>query len=269
MTDLASKRAATLTILAGFEDLLGRANISDSGEARMCACLTLTIFEQFRSAMCLIDNGLGTHAAGPIRSMLEGVADLVNLAKDPNYLSQLHYDDARSNVALYDDAMGLENVPPHMSEFLREKRDRDEPVRKELREAGVGKLYVEERLKLAKLGDAYVQYRILCSMVHTSITSLMARHVGRGRLTELVYCVPPEEPVLGMLLLIAADLLMRAGSEMHNFSDLTEAEVNAIGEEGKKAWAAADLDYVQAAAEDATAAKPAEPAQPAAQAADQ
>lgn len=28
---------------------------------------------------------------------------------------------------------------------------------KELREAGVGKLYVEERLKLAKLGDAYVQ----------------------------------------------------------------------------------------------------------------
>ena len=50
--------------------------------------------------------------------------------------------------------MGLENVPPHMSEFLHEKRDRDEPVRKELREAGVGKLYVEERLKL---GDAYVQ----------------------------------------------------------------------------------------------------------------
>lgn len=53
--------------------------------------------------------------------------------------------------------VGLENVPPHMSEFLHEKRDRDEPVRKELREAGVGKLYVEERLKLAKLGDAYVQ----------------------------------------------------------------------------------------------------------------
>ncbi|WP_321950397.1 DUF5677 domain-containing protein [Burkholderia cenocepacia] len=268
MTDIASKRAAALTILAGFEDLLGRANISDAGEARMCACLTLTIFEQFRSAMCLIDNGLGTHAAGPIRSMLEGVADLVNLAKDPNYLSQLHYDDARSNVALYDDAMGLENVPPHISEFLREKRDRDEPVRKELREAGVGKLYVEERLKLAKLGDAYVQYRILCSMVHTSVTSLMARHVGRGRLTELAYCAAPEEPVLGMLLLIAADLLMRAGSEMHNFSDLTEAEVNAVGEEVKKAWIAADPDYVQAAAEDATTDKPAEPAQPAAPAAD-
>lgn len=96
-----------------------------------------------------------------------------------------HYDDARSNVALYDDAMGLENVPPHMSEFLREKRDRDEPVR----EAGVGKLYVEERLKLAKLGDAYVQYSILCSMVHTSVTSLMARPAGRGRLT-CIACRP-------------------------------------------------------------------------------
>ncbi|WP_157055499.1 hypothetical protein [Achromobacter spanius] len=67
-----------------------------------------------------------------------------------------------------------------------------------------------------------------------------------------------------MLLLIAADLLMRAGSEMHNFSDQTEAEVNAVGEEVKKAWTAADPDYLQASADDATAAKPAEPAAPAA-----
>lgn len=94
-------RAAALTILDRFEELIGRANVSDSGEARIGACLTLTIFEQFRCAMCVIDGGYASHAAGPIRSMLEGVADLMNLSKSADYLDQLHYEDARSNVALF------------------------------------------------------------------------------------------------------------------------------------------------------------------------
>jgi hypothetical protein len=81
-------------------------------------------------------------------------------------------------------------------------------------------------------------YRILCTMVHTSITSLKARHAGRERLSELGYCRQAEPELIGMLLLIAVDLLIRAGSELHNFSDLTEDEVK----EAKRVWGALEAE---------------------------
>lgn len=242
MTKPEAARAAATTILDSFEGLLGRANVADSGEARIGACLTLTIFEQFRSALCLVDAGYASHAAGPIRSMLEGVADLINLSKDADYLDQLHYENARSNVALFNELLKMENVPDDMAEKVGEWKDHDEPVRKELRKAGHEKLAIEEKLKRADLDDAYAQYRILCAMVHTSITSLIARHAGRERLTELGYCRPAEPDTIGMLLLIAVDLLVRAGSELHSFTDLTEDEVNDVAEEAKRVWGVADAE---------------------------
>ena len=240
MTKPGAARAAATTILDSFEDLLGRANIADSGEARIGACLTLTIFEQFRSALCLVDAGYGSHAAGPIRSMLEGVADLLILSKDADYLEQLRYENARNNVALFNELLKLENVPDVIAGKVSEWRDRDEPVRKELRKEGHEKLTIEEKLKRADLGDAYAQYRILCALVHTSVTSLIARHAGRERVTELGYCRPPNPDAVGMLLLIAVDLLVRAGSELHSFSDLTENEVNDVVEKAKQVWEAVE-----------------------------
>lgn len=240
MTKTEVARAAATTILDSFEVLLGRANVADSGEARIGACLTLTIFEQFRSALCLIDAGYASHAAGPIRSMLEGVADLLILSKNSNYLDQLHYENARSNVALFNELLKLKNVPDVMAEKVGEWRGHDEPIRKRLRKAGHEKLAIEEKLKRADLGDAYAQYRILCAMVHTSIASLISRHAGRERLTELGYCRPADPDVIGMLLLIAVDLLVRAGSELHSFTDLTEDEVDGVADEAKHVWGAVD-----------------------------
>jgi len=72
MTKPEPARAAATTILDSYEVLIARANVADSGEARIGACLTLTIFEQFRSALCLIDAGLATHAAGPIARCSKG-----------------------------------------------------------------------------------------------------------------------------------------------------------------------------------------------------
>jgi hypothetical protein len=127
MTKTEAARAAATTILDSFEGMIGRANVVDSGEARIGACLTLTIFEQFHSALCLVDAGYASHAAGPIRSMLEGVADLMNLSKDPNYLDQLHYENARSNVALFNDILKLKNVPDEMVENVGKWRDTERP----------------------------------------------------------------------------------------------------------------------------------------------
>lgn len=82
-------RGAAAVTLGNFEKLIARANVEDSGVARIGACLILTIFEQFRVAMCLVDAGHASHAAGPIRSMLEGVADLMNLSTSAVYFDQL------------------------------------------------------------------------------------------------------------------------------------------------------------------------------------
>lgn len=236
MTKPTPARAAAAAILESYEGLIGRANVADSGEARIGACLTLTIFEQFRAALCLVDAGYASHAAGPIRSMLEGVADLANLSANADYLDQLHYENARSNVALFNDLLKLKNVPDDMAGKVGEWRDREKPIRNKLEKAGHDKIPIEKKLKNVDLGDAYVNYRILCAMVHTSVTSLIARHAGRERLTELGYCRPAEPDVIGMLLLIAVDLLVRAGGELHHFTDLSEDEVNAAAEAAKQVW---------------------------------
>jgi hypothetical protein len=240
MTNPEAARAAATTILDSYEVLLGRANVADSGEARIGASLTLTIFEQFRSALCLIDGGLATHAAGPIRSMLEGVADLMNLSKSADYLDQLHYEDARSNVAMFNGVLNVKGISDEMAKMAAERVSIETPIRDRLKKAGHANIAIEQKLKDVDIGDAYAQYRILCTMVHTSITSLKARHAGRERLTELGYCRPGEPPVIGMLLMIAFDLLVRAGSELHSFTDLTENEVNAVAEEAKRVWGAVD-----------------------------
>ncbi|SIO39663.1 hypothetical protein SAMN05444172_1593 [Burkholderia sp. GAS332] len=242
MTKPEAARAAATTILDSFEVLLGRANIADSGEARIGASLTLTIFEQFRSALCLVDAGYASHAAGPIRSMLEGVADLMNLSKSADYLDQLHYEDARNNVALFNGVLKVNGISDEMAEMAAEMVSIETPIRDTLKKAGHKKIYIDQKLNDVDIGDAYTQYRILCTMVHTSITSLKARHAGRERLTELGYCRPAKPPVIGMLLLIAVDLLVRAGSELHSFTDLTEDEVNGVAEEAKRVWGVVEAE---------------------------
>ncbi|MEX3982800.1 DUF5677 domain-containing protein [Paraburkholderia sp. EG287A] len=236
------RRAAASKILDSFEAMIGRANVNDSGEARIGACLTLTIFEQFRSALCLIDGGYATHAAGPIRSMLEGVADLMNLSKDPKYLDQLHYENAKNNTALFDGLLKLDGKPAEMTEKVGEWMAVEKPIRKKLEKAGFKKIAIEQKLKDVDIGDAYVNYRILCAMVHTSVTSLLSRHKGREKLTQLDYCRQADPAVIGMLLLIAVDLLIRAAGELHSFTDLTQGDVDAVCEEAKKAWAAGEAD---------------------------
>lgn len=78
---------------------------------------------------------------------------------------------------------------------------------------------------------------------HTGITSMIARHGGHERMTELEYCRPADPAVVGMLLLIAVDLLAGArGFRTARFSDLTEYEVNAVAEEAKRVWEAGQAE---------------------------
>jgi hypothetical protein len=93
-----------------FDQLLDRANVNDSGESRVSALYLLTISEQFAAALQLADNGFATHAPTLVRSMLDGFASLSNLVKDPNYLDQIRFEDARSKIAVFDEFSKDPNV---------------------------------------------------------------------------------------------------------------------------------------------------------------
>jgi hypothetical protein len=54
-------------------------------------------------------------------TMLEGVADLMNLSKSEDYLDQLHYEDARSNVAMFNGILKLDGVPGEIAEMAAER----------------------------------------------------------------------------------------------------------------------------------------------------
>jgi len=161
MPDPQRCRDAARNILQSFDHLLVQAQVPDRGEARVAACLALTIFDEFRAAMCLVDGGLTTHAAGPIRGMLEALADLQNLCRDGQYVDRLRFEDARSRVNLFDEIAALPDMPEEILRTLADWNRLERPVYTALRDAGYGRMPVEEKLRRAELGTAYVQYRLL------------------------------------------------------------------------------------------------------------
>jgi len=110
---------------------------------------------------------------------------------------------------------------------------RDEPVRDELAKAGRERIQLEQKLKDVGLRAMYLPYRILCAFVHPNLTSLIARHAGRERMTELEYLRFVERPVYQMLAMIAVDLLVRSASALHRFTDIDESDVSAVAEGGE------------------------------------
>ena len=82
---LAEADAAKLRL----DGLLFRVNVQDSGEARVAATLCLTIAEQFAGVLHLVRGGFSSHAPILVRSMLEGLADLLNFSGRRRWVDQL------------------------------------------------------------------------------------------------------------------------------------------------------------------------------------
>jgi hypothetical protein len=97
MPDLKRVHETANAIIGMFEhELLPRITVQANNEAaKMSACLTLSIFEQFHAAMELSGAGLASHAAGPIRSMLDGLGDLLNLSASSAYVDSMKLFGAR------------------------------------------------------------------------------------------------------------------------------------------------------------------------------
>ncbi|WP_157382659.1 DUF5677 domain-containing protein [Burkholderia ubonensis] len=239
MPDLAKAQQAAKSILEIYEGLIMQAHRRDNSErTTFGSWLTLTILEQFHAALCLVDNGLESHAAGPIRSMLESAADLLNLAHCERYVDQMKYDSARENVVLFEEFGKSKSLSQEMRDTLARWDARDRPVRDQLADAVPRKLHLERKLKRVELGEVYVAYRVLCGMVHPNLTSLNARHRGSDGIAAYRAETPPEMTM--MLYRLAVDLATRAVNTLPTFSNTGIDEVDAATEKAVAIWHDAD-----------------------------
>lgn len=205
----------------GVERLLPQVQVQETAAAQISLTLLLTSAEQFRAMLLLLDNGLGTHAPGPIRSILEALADIVLLSKDPEYLHQLEFDNARANVSFMERYLeALENAGDAEVEIgqLKAKLEPELAIRAELKAKGYKRQTREEKFELSGVDDLHVSYGILCTFVHPNMTSLMARHVGEA--PTFAYRRPPVAEVATMITSIGLRVFLQVIEQIPLFTNI-------------------------------------------------
>lgn len=218
-----------------FGNLAMKANVRTDEPALIGAGLCLTIQELFASVICLMDNGLGSHAPAHARTMLEALADLRNLAKDPAYLEQMRFDDAKANLKLFTGYAAIDGMPQDAIDTLKKWSAKAQPEFDTGKANGFKKQQIDEKLKKADLEQEYVSYGFLCGFAHNQLTAIISRH-GKHQLKYLHE--PPYETMVGVLGL-ALSIAGMAIQKLPAFSDLQETEVNKMVAEVEAAWEAA------------------------------
>lgn len=225
---------------AKVDEVILRAAVSDNGESRVGASLFLSISEQFAATVDLIADGHSSQAPILVRSMLEGMANFLCLAQDTGYLEQIRYEDTRSNAILFTDYMAVPDMDPDAIQTLQEWRERAVPLRKEFESKGFKAQDAISKFKQAGITDNYVAYRVLCSFSHNQLTTLIARHAG---LTELNYKAEAPWVLTKGILTIAVNILCRSMLNLPKFTNLTEAELQAVADEIATQWTAATSEH--------------------------
>ena len=224
MSELGDLVKAAKVAKALVDQTLFKAIVVDSGEARVAAALCLSISEHFSATLCLIEGRHTAQGAIIVRSMLEGLADLLNLVRDPGHLNQMRFENARSDVTLFDD-FGFDTSiigNSKITEKLTEWRAKALPIRDELRSKGYKRQTVVQKFKSAEIQTDYIAYRVFCSFAHNQLTTLIARHAGPAVLRY--HDDVPEETVKSILTVSLA-ILCKAVNVLPNFTDIDALEL--------------------------------------------
>lgn len=238
MPNIPAMLAAAHEIKAQFDVLLLRGHVQDSGEHRVAATLCLTIAEQFAATLHLIEGGFSSHAPVMVRSMLEGHANLLNVVRDPAFVDQIRYDNARADVVLFTEYAADPEMQDdtEAQETLAKWKAVAEPVRDELEAKGYGRLEVCQRFRRANILSSYVAYRVFCSFAHNQLTTLMARHADRF---ELRYHFEAPEALTASLLDVAVGILCQAVVTASHYTDLSDSELRQVIDAADAKWSAA------------------------------
>jgi hypothetical protein len=219
------------------DQLLGRAFVTDIGEARIAAALCLKINEQFAATVNLVENKFSSHAPIMLRSMLEACATLKNLNGDPQYLNILWLEKFSDDIAIIDaclaDVIAHDLDAQEVNEFQIQRSEAQLELNR-LKSKGVRKEQKSERFKAAGMLHEYTSYRVLCGDSHNQILSLVRRHVGNS---ELLYGADQDDVRIENTLGMAVGIVSKALEMLPNFTDLERSEVmEAINAMDKHHW---------------------------------
>lgn len=236
MPDIPKLLEVAYAAAAKVDEVIFRAAVSDNGESRVGTKMFLTISEQFAAMLTLIAGGHSSQSPILVRSMLEGMANLVCLAMDPAYVDQIRYEDAKSNSILFTEYMAAPDMDPDAIQTLTEWNEKAQSVRKELGAKGFKPVDLPKKFRQAGIAENYVAYRVFCSFAHNQLTTLMARHAGHF---ELKYQAEAPAELTKGILSVAVSILCRSMMNLPKFTNLAENELKAIADEIDAQWTAA------------------------------
>lgn len=223
-------------IKQSIEQIIFSANINDLGEARVAASLLLTVVEQFGAVLHLLNNEYSSHSPIIVRSMLEGLANLINLCNDRNYLNQLRFDNEKNNELTFKQYAEdpLMKDDPQAIAKLNNWKNIETPIKEELVRKGFKKQDVIDKFRLAGIQSTYIAYRVFCSFTHNQLITLMARHADEEQLN---YLKGAPEALKQSILNVALSILCQAINLLPKFSDFDSNDLRKQIDEVDLLWA--------------------------------
>jgi hypothetical protein len=216
-------------LIDGIDTFINAMSIGDSITDYLAAVLTLTIAEQFHSMLTLLDHDRGSHAAaGPVRSMLENVADLILLSADPGYAWQIAFDNANADTGVLERVIAavgdsaLEVVPKTIYDGLAQFQE----SKAWFKAKGMKRQSREDKFALTGRKELYLAYGVLCSLVHPNLLSLVERH-GIDK-SQLRYRSEPRPEFTHLILTIGVMVLSDAAKILPSFSDVSADQVDLL-----------------------------------------
>jgi hypothetical protein len=216
LVDLAIQQVTAVTALIGEM----RPPVASPG--RLQCALFLSISEQHEATTLLTQAGLTTHAAIPLRSMLEALADLRLLGAGPSHVERMRYKQKHGEKKLYASILDAEELPAHSGEMfdarLAECMVQYDPLHEKFGKRGNRRSQADDFIA-AGLTDLIATYSMLCSFAHTDLAALAYRHQGEHGMT---YRAPVPYDVTFMMLSVASYVLLTAAQTLEKIVYLPE-----------------------------------------------
>lgn len=169
-----AKATAEIVGLAAL-DLISTMQPSLVQSERARAALFLNIIENLNACNILVREGLDTHGALHVRSMLESLVNMT-LLKKPNHLRQMYYDKIEGELKTFTELISDPHLSSESVTYIQEKIRKLSPEREALRTEGFRKKVVSKSIKEANLPFLATSYVTLNSMAHWDLAVLSERY---------------------------------------------------------------------------------------------
>lgn len=171
---LLAKATAEIVGLAAL-DILRTMQPSLVQSDRARAALFLNIVESLNACNILIREGLDTHGALHVRSMLESLVNMT-LLKDSDHLRQMYYDKIEGELKIFTELSKDQHLSAESLASIQDNIRRLSPEREALRRKGFRKKIVSKSIVDADLPFLAVSYVTLNSMAHWDLAVLAERY---------------------------------------------------------------------------------------------